>query len=236
VGDVAYNLFVGSCTNASKASNKGVQTVECNINMYNNTYIDGGYRQAGQAGRGGSINYEQNAMGMAYNNLIVNCRVGLRIVNNPIADTANCHYGNNYAYSDSVAVCNQFYPVGYLTHAYAYVVPSQDSAIKAGYVYKPAGTSAYNGASWAMKNNPNFVNFPLPISGVQHLADIAYVGGFDFHLAGNSAALGKGYQAFNPVNATKVTRAPFAAVLTNPGKDIGCYQADGTGNQHTNSN
>jgi hypothetical protein len=43
------------------------------------------------------------------------------------------------------------------------------------------------------------------------------------HLLSGSAALGKGY-----------TSAPFTAGVGTtmlPGKDIGCYQSDGTGNQ-----
>ena len=233
VGDAAYNLIIGGCTNGTKASNKGTEPVECNFNMYNNTYVNCGYRQAGQAGRGGSINYEQGSMGMAYNNLIVNCRVGLRIVNNPVADTTNCHYGNNFAYSDSAAVCNQFYPVGYLTHDYAYYVPSAKQVDSLGYVYSGTnGSSAYNGAFFAMKNNPQFKNFPLPETGIQALANIAYVGSYDFHLAANSPCIGHGYTNFSPIRATKVTKAPFAAIVTAPGNDIGAYQTNGSGNQH----
>ena len=235
IGDCAYNVIIGGATNGTKASNKGTEPVECNINMYNNTYIDCGYRQAGQAGRGGSINYEQGAEGMAYNNLIVNCRVGLRIVNNPVADTTNCHYGNNFAYADSDAVCNQFYPVGYYTHDYAYVVPSQKQVDSLGYTYSGAtGSSAYTGSYFTTKNNPQFKNFPLPVSGAgfQNLSDIACTGSFDFHLAANSPCIGHGYTNFSPIRATKVTKAPFAAIVTAPGNDIGAYQTNGSGNQH----
>ena len=235
IGDCAYNVIIGGATNGTKASNKGTEPVECNINMYNNTYIDCGYRQAGQAGRGGSINYEQGAEGMAYNNLIVNCRVGLRIVNNPVADTTNCHYGNNFAYADSDAVCNQFYPVGYYTKDIAYVVPSQKQVDSLGYTYSgAAGSSAYTGSYFTTKNNPKFKNFPLPVSGAgfQNLSDIACTGSFDFHLAANSPCIGNGYTNFNPIRATKVTKAPFAATVTAPGVDIGAYQSNGSGNQH----
>ncbi|HTA27929.1 MAG TPA: hypothetical protein VK809_09075, partial [Bacteroidia bacterium] len=113
VGDCAYNLYLGTATNGSKASNKGSQPVECNMNIYNNTYINGGYRQtAGQ--KGADINYEQGAEGYAYNNLIIDCKNGIRIVGSPIADTAHMHYGNNYIYGDSTDLTTQFYPVGYI--------------------------------------------------------------------------------------------------------------------------
>ena len=53
-----------------------------NVRMYNNTIVNSGYRRSA-AVRGGSINFEEGAGGMAYNNLIVNCKFGLRVVNNP---------------------------------------------------------------------------------------------------------------------------------------------------------
>jgi len=228
VGDMAYNLFLGSATNGTKASNKGPQPVECNINMYNNTYINGGYRQVGQAGRSGAVNYEQGAEGKAYNNLLVNCRIGPRIVNNPLADTANCFMGNNYNYCDSVAQADQIFPVGYITKANANIVPT---AAACGYVFNAAGAAAYDASSVVGKNNPMFVNFPLPEVGISHLYDISYVGSFNFKLQAGSPALGKGYTGFSALNVTKA-KSPFAAIITQPGKDIGCYQSDGSGNQH----
>ncbi|MBS1564488.1 MAG: hypothetical protein JST39_08855, partial [Bacteroidetes bacterium] len=94
VGDMAYNLFVGMATNGQKASNKGqpVGALQTNISMWNNTFIHCGYRQI-QTGRGANIDIEEGARGIAYNNLIVNCKFGIRIVSNPAADTANTRYG-----------------------------------------------------------------------------------------------------------------------------------------------
>jgi hypothetical protein len=231
VGDMAYNLFVGEATNGTKASNKGGVSPECNINMYNNTYVDCGYRQA-QTGRGGDINYEQGAEGKAYNNLIVNCAFGFRIVNNPIADTANCIYGYNYAYGDSVSIVEQFYPVGYITKPNAYVVPSPSST---NYVYDPInGAAAYNDASLEGQNNPKFVNFPLPEPGITHLYDINYVGSYDFHLQSGSPALGIGYTSFSPLNVISagVKSSTFGPTVTPPSADMGCYPSAGGGNQH----
>ncbi|MFX5760806.1 hypothetical protein ABTE44_18935, partial [Acinetobacter baumannii] len=80
-------------TNGPKMSNINVLPgyPATNVNSYNNTIVNCGYRRAA-AGRGGSINFEQGAGGLAYNNLIVNCKFGLRVVQNPIADTANLRY------------------------------------------------------------------------------------------------------------------------------------------------
>lgn len=49
-GDMCYNLCIGNATNSTKCSDKGSGNfVQCNVNMYNNTYVDCGYRQASYA-------------------------------------------------------------------------------------------------------------------------------------------------------------------------------------------
>ena len=110
-GDFAYNLCIGMATNGPKLSNAGALTgvSNSNMNFYNNTIVNCGYRRAA-AGRGGSINFEESAAGKAYNNLIVNCKFGLRVVQNPIADTANLRYGYNFYYADSASVGNNILP------------------------------------------------------------------------------------------------------------------------------
>lgn len=243
VGDVAYNLFIGTATNGSKASNKGGISPQCNINMYNNTYVDGGYRQA-STGRGANINYEQGARGMIYNNLVVNCKYGIRVVFSPIADTANMSYGFNYIYCDSIAEMEQIYPTGYITRPECYVVPIPSHT---GYIYNPSGAVAYNDDSLTGRNNPMFVNFPLPEAGITNLFDINYVtpgtlppftstngSSFDFHLQSGSPALGIGTTAFSPLNviSSGVKATSYAPIVTPPNKDMGCYPIDGSGNQH----
>jgi hypothetical protein len=230
VGDMAYNFFIGCATGGTKAANKGGDPIECNVNMYNNTYVNCGYRQA-QTGRGANCNYEQGAEGLAYNNLIVNCKFGFRIVNNPVADTANCHYSNNYIYADSAALCNQFYPIGYITKPGAYIVPTP---VSTGYVYNPNGATAYNASALAGQNNPMFVNFPLPEPGIVHMFDINWATGYNFKLQTGSPALNRGFVGFNPINPTAahVTNSNLVATVTPPGMDMGCYQANGNGNHH----
>ncbi len=240
VGDMAYNLFVGTATNGTKASNKGGIGPQTNIVMYNNTYIDGGYRQV-QTARSADINFEEGAKGMAYNNLIVNCKYGLRVMGPtpnaaaiPAADTANVFYSNNYIYGDSASVCNQFYPVGYITKPTAYITPLNGAGTN--YVFNGGanGCVAYNAAALAMQNNPMFTNFPLPEVGITRLQDINYVGNYNFRLQSGSPAIGKGKTNFFPLNSTAstVTNANFRASITNPSADIGCYPSAGNGNQH----
>ena len=225
-GDMAYNLFIGVATNGTKASDKGAYAgPQTNLNMYNNTYINGGYRR-NSAGRGGSINYEEGARGIAYNNLIVNCKYGLRIVNNPPADTGNMKYGNTYNYGDSANIVDQFYPQGYISRPQPTDIPLPTSFLPGGY----ALGQTYDAPAVVGANNPVFVNYPLPAT--QGVANIAYATGFDFHLKPGSPAISKGYIGFSPMSVVPVDPVYGATELTPPGKDIGCYQTNGTGNRH----
>lgn len=231
VGIMAYNLFVSTATNGTKASNKGsaIGYPECQIDMYNNTYINGGWRQSSTA-HGADIDYEQGANGQAYNNLVVNCKVGFRVVDNVVADTANLFYGNTYYYADSAVMIDQFYPVGNVTKPEPTDIPNP-------FLYLPTGYAlgaVYTCDTLIGKNNPLFVNYPLPCpSGYV----IDYVGSnslnpYDFHLQTGSPAIGKGYTGFTPHNVVPINAIYGATAITPPGKDMGCFQSDGTGNQH----
>ena len=253
IGDMAYNLFVGTATNGTKASNKGGVGSQTNVNMYNNTYISGGYRQKAPTGRGGSINYEEGAKGKAFNNLMVNCRTGVRIHNNPAADVVNMSYGYNYTYGDSIRVMNNVYPVGAsATSGTTSVTIPQSTDIpqyaalltnpnyQSAYLYSIVGGACpniitpYDGSAYVQVGNPKFTSFTLPFVG--KLSDISAVSTYNFRLQATSPALGKGTAdatKIAPLNATQVTNANFKPTeVTLPGVDMGCYQSNGTGNQH----
>ena len=223
VGDIAYNLFVGSATNGTKMSNAGATAIQANLTCYNNTYIDCGYRQSDWAGHGGSINLEKQGKAKIYNNLIVNSRVGLRIVST--ADTSNSSYGNSYFYGDSAVVTNQFYSVGDVTHPQTTDIPLPSSYLPAGY----APGNAYDGSSLVGQNNPSFKSFTLPNPNYQ---EYDYASGFDFHLGSSSPAIGKGTTSVSTLSVVPVDPKFGATEITQPGSDIGCYQSNGKGNQH----
>ncbi|QEM09654.1 hypothetical protein [Mucilaginibacter rubeus] len=231
VGTMAYNMFIGTATNGQKASNKGQATgaPQTNIVMYNNTFVSGGYRQV-QSGRGGCINFEEGAAGMYYNNVAINCRFGYRVVGSPVADVAHLSYGNNYQWADSLSVANQFYPTGYITQPQSTDIPSITTSAK----YLPSNYtlgSIYDGSDVVQKNNPMFLNFPLPTVG-HPLYQYSAIGNFNFHLLASSPLIGKGNTTIKPLITVPLDKIYGLSDATLPGTDLGAYQLNGSGNQH----
>lgn len=216
VGDLAFNMMIGAATNALKASDAGSAGVQCNVNMYNNTMVNCGYRQT-KSGRGGSINYEKAAKGLIYNNLIVNCRFGLRLVSD--ADLANIAYNNQYYYGSSQNIVTQFLAAdglaAFQSNDIHSVTPQQNNPL----------FYSYN------INQFDYAANPGPLVASQQPAYTVTVGNSNFRLQSNSPAVGKGKVNFSPLKAVTAT-GDYAANITLPGKDIGAYQTDGTGNQH----
>lgn len=234
IGDFAYNLCIGMATNGPKVSNINVAVGKpgSNVRIYNNTMINCGYRRSA-AGRGGSINFEEGAGGMAYNNLIVNCKFGLRVVNSPIADTANLKYGYNFYYADSLSVASQFIPS--LSVSTAISKPMETDIPKPS-TYLPAGWAVGQvytaNAAVVGANNPQFINAPVPLPAGLQLRDIAVVGTSNYALKPSSPCIGAGFTGFAPRADVIVDLRLGATEITGPGKDIGCYQSNGRGNQH----
>ncbi|HTE11203.1 MAG TPA: hypothetical protein VK645_09535 [Chitinophagaceae bacterium] len=215
-GDIAYNLVVGGTGNAFKSANAGGLSPQSNMNMYNNTIVNTGYRQA-KVGEGGSLDFENGGRGISYNNLLVNCAFGLAIMGGggsvPAADTANIKYGYTYNYGDKTSITSQFLPAGYIT-------AQQASDINGGNTTVPGA------------NNPMFVNFPLPASPGLDFTSNDFVGTRNFHLQAGSPAIGKGYTGFAPYAPVKLDPVYGATEITAPGKDIGAFQQNDNGNQH----
>ena len=81
-------------------------------------------------------------------------------------------------------------------------------------------------------NNPQFINAPVPLPAGLKLADIAVVGKYNFALKSNSPCIGAGFTGFAPRADVIQDLRLGATEITGPGKDIGCYQSNGRGNQH----
>ncbi len=236
IGNIAYNLFIGCATNGIKPSNAGTDSTksQTDIVAYNNTMVNCGYRRNSE-GRGGSINYEELAKGSFYNNLMVNCKYGPRIVPSDIsyygnalkaADTARIFYSNNFQYGDSLSIVNQFFPVLFSTKPQSSDIPLPSNYLPVNYKLG----DAYNAQNLVSKNNPQFVNYPLPAANSPR--DISVATGFDFHLKSTSPCIGAGTTSFAIKSNVKVDANFGATLISQPSKDIGAYPTDGTGNLH----
>ncbi len=241
IGNMAYNMFIGGATNGTKCANDNpISGIETKVAMYNNTYVNGGFRNSGTFGaRAGSAEVENQSTGLVYNNIIVNCLTGYRIAggNNATAkvyhaDTVNSSYGYNLMYADSTSLANQFVPTN-IAQAEQTIPQHTDIPDMATFLHYPGSYTfgaIYDGSSLVGKNNPLFVNYPLPNYNYKTQASID---GYDFHLQSTSPAIGKGTTtAFSPIMNVPVDPNFGSSGITPPNKDLGCYPTDGTGNQH----
>jgi hypothetical protein len=234
VGTVAYNFFIGTAYNGQKASNKGqpVGAPETNIVMYNSTFVNGG-TQIVPGQRAGGIDFEQGAEGGFFNNVFINCQVGYRVVNNPVADTAHLIYGNDYQWADSLVIANQFFTFGGVcTKPMPTDIPNPSLYLPADFPYTNPPEYAYDGTPVVQYDNPLFVNYPLPVPGGLPLFSITAVGSYNFRLQPNSPLIGKGNTSVTPLTVVPIDPVYGATAVTPPGADLGCYQFNGTGNQH----
>jgi len=230
VGTMAYNFFISTAYNGQKASNKGqgVGALQTNIVMYNSTFINAG-RGVIPGQRGSTINFEQGAAGAWYNNVAINCVVGYRVVNNPVADTTHLSYGNNYQWADSLKTANQFFTFGPVcTKPQPTDLPNPATYLPTPYTYG----QAYDGTPAVQKLNPMFVNYPLPVTSGYTPFQIQAIGNFNFHLQPGSPLIGKGNTGVQPLVVVPIDPTYGATEVTPPGADLGCYQFNGKGNQH----
>ncbi|MCS3798601.1 hypothetical protein [Niastella sp. OAS944] len=220
VGDVAYNLAIGAATNGFKVSNSGDGPVQTNVNVYNNTIVNCGFRQV-KSGRGGSINFEKGAQGKIYNNMVVNCRFGLRVTSD--ADVAHINYNNQFYYANDQRLINQF-------NATDGVAKTQNADIRS---ESPKG------------NNPSFASYdvnqfdyttaaiPMDISAMP--LSIITAGAYNFGLLPGSPALKKANADVFKPSKTVPQGGTYGATTSDAGVDIGAYQGDGSGNLHYSS-
>jgi hypothetical protein len=250
VGNMAYNLIIGGATNGTKSASDGTTAGECQFSMYNNTYVNDGFRNSGVYGaRSGSIEIENASRAAVFNNLVVDCDFGARIAGGPggakvyLADTtANsadfipktvANY--NFYYGDNVAIADQFVPTNVaqpvVTHPQTNGVPNLATFLGASYTFG----FVYDGTSLVGKNNPMFVNYPLPAPNGFWLTQNS-VDSYNFRLQAGSPAIGQGTTASTayPYLTAGIPIDPNfgSSGITPPGKDMGCYQSNGTGNQH----
>jgi len=217
VGDVAYNMVIGAATNAFKISDAGSTGTQCNINCYNNTIVNCGFRQNSTSGHGGSIDFEKSAKGNAYNNMFINCAIGMRVLSS--ADVANVAYNHQLFYGYNATIVGVFNALDgvskFQTGDIHSTTPQQNNPLFYGF-----DVNAYN-----------YTQFPAPATANNQTPAIVMVGTSSFRIKTGSPALGTASTtavSYNTVTST----GTYGASITPPGKDIGAYQNDGTGNQH----
>jgi len=108
-------------------------------------------------------------------------------------------------------------------------IPKPSTYLPAGWVVGQAYTA---NAAVVGANNPQFINAPLPLPAGLMLRDIAVVGTSNYALKPNSPCIGAGFTGFSPRADVIQDLRLGATEITPPGKDIGCYQSNGRGNQH----
>ncbi len=173
IGDMAFNVVYSSSTNGPKWSNEGGLSPQTDCNAYNNTMVNCGWRR-NKSGRGGSVNIEKGARGKSYNNLIVNCKYGVRVVGgSSVADTANFVNDYNWYFGNEKIMVDEFYPSnGILSHS--------------GCPHDVIGS--------INANDPMFVGYNVATGKMVDL-DLKTL---DFHLKTNSPALSGAYTSFSP--------------------------------------
>ncbi len=97
-GVFAYNYIWSSANSGIKLNtSKTVPLPESKFDIYNNTFVNGGWRKIGELAT--AIYLDQNSAGNIYNNIIIGCRNGIHLANNATgADMANTKYSNNLIY------------------------------------------------------------------------------------------------------------------------------------------
>ena len=218
VGNIAFNVFYGAATNAFKPSNEGDGTVQTNINVYNNTIINSGWRRPGMS-RGANINYEVGARGSAFNNIIVNCKRGMRVLET--ADVPNVKMDHNLYYAAFQEMVDEFIP----SDAETSTLATLGSNNKIGEVNE---------------NNPMFVNYDVEQfdynqfeAGEGQPSNMNRNEGANLRLSNGSPAIGAGTTSIAPVSVNWVyatgNRAPS---IMQPSADLGAYPTSGNGNKH----
>lgn len=199
VGDVCYNLFYGVATNGSKPAGGGDGVPQTNINNYNNTFVNCGFRRV-QAGRGGSINYEQGARGLNHNNIIVNCRFGIRFRADRLPDMDNIGYSHTLYYASDETDRDNFFPSTDVDANNNRLSEEQEGDI--------------------LNQDPKFVNYSVSTSKLN--ADLNP--SWNFTLSSDSPGKGTGKTDFSPVFST-LSAGGFTLTIPQPSADFGAFGA-----------
>ena len=147
-GDIAYNTVWSQAGSGIKIETSStVLFPKTNVNVYNNTVVNSGFRRgAGEPGCG--LFCDLFGAGNFYNNIMVNVYNGINFGKS--ADTLNVHYGNNLFYSTVDSIRAFYYVPG------SFGRPQPSDIISTGIAM----------------NNPKFVTLDLNISNTANTNDV----------------------------------------------------------------
>ncbi len=214
VGNIAYNLVIGGATNAFKPSDDGESTIQSTIGIYNNTILNSGFRRAG-LNRGANINFENGARGFAYNNLIVNNKRGIRVLDD--SDLTNIDIDYNLYYGTHQEMAEEFIPTD--------SEGSTQQVLGENNIYGGPGD-----------NNPLFVDYDIDLytmsdynAGENQPLEMNIASPWNFRLQAGSPAIGAGTTDFSPISVSFTLTGDAAPTILAPNADIGAYTSAGDG-------
>ena len=186
--DVSYNLIYNACTNAFKLSDSGnSETIPLTeIRVYNNTAVDCGWRRSKNK-KGGSIWLEKGIYPTLVNNLIYDCRYGMKQPATSGCDVDKSTLVPNYYFASTQTGIDQMSATADLVMFYNSDIHSSQTG----------------------GNNPLFTNFSqnpkmdinCEVDDTTKGAPLAYNSSWNFYLQAGSPALGGGTTAANPIFA-----------------------------------
>ncbi|MDR1171588.1 MAG: Ig-like domain-containing protein [Bacteroidales bacterium] len=191
--DAAFNMMYSPNTNGFKLSNSGADggaRFQAQINAYNNTVVNSGWRRDPNKPKGGSIWAEAGCLVYVYNNLIVNCMFAAKapMFGQDATDGPDLNSRidyNFYASGTAQSAVPQHVANGTLT-AYDGFKPDVSDVVY--------GTHDVRGTA-AGDRNPMFENFPFETN---PLLSHAFNASWDFSLKPDSPALAGAYTGFTP--------------------------------------
>src|SRR5262249_30852680 len=128
-------------------------------------------------------------------------------------------YDNQQYYGMSSNLVTQFYP----STGVAVIKPNDIKSTTPGELDPKFG--AYSVTSF------NYGTVTIPIGAAGMPVSLTNVGTSDFRIVPASPGINKGKTDFSPLKTVTKTGL-YGTIIDLPGKDIGAFQADGSGNQH----
>jgi hypothetical protein len=190
--DASRNLMYSPNTNGFKLSNSGADggaRFQAQINAYNNTIVNAGWRRDPNKPKGGSVWAESGCLVNVYNNLIVNSMFAAKAPNFGIDATDGPDLNSKIDYN--------YYASGTARSAIPQHIANETvtafDGFKTGVADVVYGTHDVRGNA-AGDKNPLFVNFPFD----NPVLSYDYNESWDFHLQTGSPALNGAKTDFAP--------------------------------------